>query len=51
MEFPIGDMTGGETGELTIVDDTPAGYGDIKHGEQEAMCSGDCDESAPRNVC
>ena len=35
--FVVGDMTGGETGELTIVDDKTAGYGEIRHGEHDAI--------------
>ena len=35
--FDEGDITGGDTGELTIVDDNFAGYGDIKEGEQDAI--------------
>ena len=37
-ELDVGDMTGGDTGEFTMVDDNPAaGYGDIKDGEQDAI--------------
>ena len=50
-ELDVGDMTGGDTGEFTMVDDNPAaGYGDIKDGEQDAIWSGERAESAPKNV-
>ena len=47
-----GDITGGDTGELTTVECWRLDvYGDIKEGEHDVMWSGDRAESTPRKVC